>query len=283
MGEGIGANQLKTRPAPIPAAGQACKPESPKRSRRGGCLACPYRLGALSLTAAARYDRIAQLLIPGYSSLARLGVALLATSPLGAMPGASILVAGCGTGAELLEARRQRPDWRLTAIDPSPAMLAAARERLTSEQDSEQDNAGEGITWQDTRLEDLDSSTGFDGALAVLVLQGLPDDGSKLRFLTALARSLRPGGEVLLVDLMQGEKSALQEQLAAARLAFQRAAGPLDGETIANDEPLRGLTEAVHPIGSSRLAALVEAAGFSDPAPVFRALDYEGVLLQRLA
>jgi len=120
-------------------------------------------LGALSLTAAARYDRIAQLLIPGYSSLARLGVALLATSPLGAMPGASILVAGCGTGAELLEARRQRPDWRLTAIDPSPAMLAAARERLTSEQDSEQDNAGEGITWQDTRLEDLDSSTGFDG------------------------------------------------------------------------------------------------------------------------
>jgi tRNA (cmo5U34)-methyltransferase len=247
----------------------------------------------LSDTAAARYDRIAQLLIPGYSSLARLGVALLATSPLGATPGASILVAGCGTGAELLEARRQRPDWRLTAIDPSPAMLAAARERLASEPglsvegsrghgNRGEGSGSEGIRWQDTRLEDLDPTTGFDGALAVLVLQGLPDDGSKLRFLTALARSLRPGGQVLLVDLMQGEKSALQDQLAAARLAFQRAAGPLDGETNANDEPLRGLTEAVHPIGSSRLAALVEAAGFSDPAPVFRALDYEGVLLQRL-
>ena len=247
----------------------------------------------MSDTAAARYDRIAQLLIPGYSSLARLGVALLATSPLGATPGASILVAGCGTGAELLEARRQRPDWRLTAIDPSPAMLAAARELLASEpglsvegsrgQGNRGEGSGsEGIRWQDTRLEDLDPTTGFDGALAVLVLQGLPDDGSKLRFLTALARSLRPGGQVLLVDLMQGEKSALQDQLAAARLAFQRAAGPLDGETNANDEPLRGLTEAVHPIGSSRLAALVEAAGFSDPAPVFRALDYEGVLLQRL-
>jgi tRNA (cmo5U34)-methyltransferase len=241
-------------------------------------------LGSLSDTAAARYDRIAQLLIPGYSSLARLGVALLATSPLGATPGASILVAGCGTGAELLEARRQRPDWRLTAIDPSPAMLEAARERLTDGPgNGDEGNSGAGITWQDARLEDLDTSTGFDGALAVLVLQGLPDDGSKLRFLTALARNLRPGGQVLLVDLMQGEKSALQEQLAAARLAFQRAAGPLGGETIANDEPLRGLTEAVHPIGSSRLAALVEAAGFSDPAPVFRALDYEGVLLQRLA
>lgn len=232
----------------------------------------------MSLAAAARYDRIAQLLIPGYSSLARLGVALLATSPLGSTPGAAILVAGCGTGAELLEARRQRPDWRLTAIDPSPAMLAAARERLTGEQG----NAGEGISWQDARLEDLDTTTGFDGALAVLVLQGLPDDGSKLKFLTALARSLRPGGQVLLVDLMQGGKSALQEQLAAARQAFQRAAGPLDGLGAADEASLLGLTEAVHPIGPSRLAALVEAAGFSDPAPVFRALDYEGVLLQRL-
>ncbi len=238
----------------------------------------------LSDTAAARYDRIAQLLIPGYSSLARLGVALLATSPLGATSGASILVAGCGTGAELLEARRQRPDWHLTAIDPSEAMLEAARERLSSEGL----DGDEGIQWQATRLEDLETpslarpATGFDGALAVLVLQGLPDDGSKLRFLTALSGSLRPGGQVLLVDLMQGEKSSLQKQLAAARLAFQRAAGPVPGVDKANDGSLHGLTEAVHPIGSSRLASLVEAAGFSDPAPVFRALDYEGVLLQRL-
>ena len=222
-----------------------------------GLLASEHRLDSLSDTAAARYDRIARLLIPGYSSLARLGVALLATSPLGAASGASIMVAGCGTGAELLEARRQRPDWRLTAIDPSEAMLAAARERLTSEGL----DGNEAIHWQDSRLEDLESTeTGFDGALAVLVLQGLPDDGSKLRFLTALSRSLRPGGQVLLVDLMQGEKSSLQTQLAAARLAFQRAAGPVSDDRVPNHEPLRGLTEAVHPIGSSRLASLVEAA-----------------------
>jgi tRNA (cmo5U34)-methyltransferase len=38
----------------------------------------------------------------------------------------------------------------------------------------------------------------------------------------------------------------------------------------------------VHPIGSSRLAALVEAAGFSDPAPIFQALGVQGYLLQKL-
>ncbi|MBM5797477.1 MAG: class I SAM-dependent methyltransferase, partial [Cyanobacteria bacterium K_Offshore_0m_m2_072] len=37
-----------------------------------------------------------------------------------------------------------------------------------------------------------------------------------------------------------------------------------------------------HPIGSSRLAALVEAAGLSDPAPIFQALNVQGFLLQKL-
>ncbi|MFM9102491.1 MAG: hypothetical protein ACKOPS_14655, partial [Cyanobium sp.] len=61
------------------------------------------------------YDRIVPCLIPGYASLARLAVALLAASPLAGADGAEVLVAGCGTGAELVEARAQRPDWRLMA------------------------------------------------------------------------------------------------------------------------------------------------------------------------
>jgi tRNA (cmo5U34)-methyltransferase len=37
----------------------------------------------------------------------------------------------------------------------------------------------------------------------------------------------------------------------------------------------------LHPVGLSRLTALVNAAGFSDPASVFQALDVQGFLLQR--
>ena len=132
-------------------------------------------------------------------------------------------------------------------------------------------------------MEDLDAEAAFDGALAVLVLQTLPDDGSKLGFLTALARALRPGGQLLLVDLMRAERSALQQQLQQARLGFQRASGleaPFDDATATLVE---GLTEGIHPIGLARLTALVNAAGFADPAPVFQALDYEGFLLQRLS
>ncbi len=225
-------------------------------------------------------------LIPGYASLARLGVALLAASPLASAQGTSVLVAGCGSGAELLEARAQRPDWQLTALDPSAAMLDLARGRLAGQA---------GIDWQQASVESLEARDRFDGALAVLVLQALPDDGSKLAFLTALARSLRPGGQVVLVDLMQPERSPIQPQLRKARLGFQRASG-LAADSTAEDRgalPIPGadsaarvaravdLTSGLHPIGLSRLTALVEAAGFGDPAPVYQALDVEGFLLQR--
>jgi tRNA (cmo5U34)-methyltransferase len=233
------------------------------------------------------YEQIVTRLIPGYASLARLGVALLAASPLASAQGASVLVAGCGSGAELLEARDQRPDWQLTALDPSAAMLALARGRLAGQA---------GIDWQQASVESLEARARFDGALAVLVLQALPDDGSKLAFLTALARSLRPGGQVVLVDLMQPERSPIQQQLREARLGFQRASGlATDATTVVDREALSipgadpaarvaliaDLTTGLHPIGLSRLTALVEAAGFGDPAPVYQALDVEGFLLQR--
>jgi tRNA (cmo5U34)-methyltransferase len=220
------------------------------------------------------YDRIVQQLIPGYASLARLGVALLSASPLASAPDTAVLVAGCGTGAELLEARSQRPDWRLTALDPAEEMLGVARSRLRGQ---------EVIDWRCSTVEELRAEACFDGALAVLVLQALPDDGRKLAFLIALARSLRPAGQLLLVDLMKPERSPLQAQIEAARRGFQLASGL----TTTTDDPAfamaSALTGGLHPIGLARLTALVNAAGFGDPAPVFQALDFEGFLLQKQA
>lgn len=218
------------------------------------------------------YDLVVQQLIPGYASLARLAVSLLAASPLASREEASVLVAGCGTGAELLEARCQRPDWQLTAIDPSAAMLAEAQRRLQPLNAT----APATIRWIQTTAEELSMPAAFDGALSVLVLQSLADDGSKLTFLSSLASSLRPGGQLVLVDLMRPERSPLQAQVEQAWSGFQKASG-LAGAP----EALASLSPGLHPIGLSRLTALVNAAGFSDPATVFQALDFQGFLLQR--
>lgn len=215
----------------------------------------------------AGYERLQSQVIPGYGSLARLSVALLAASAAASAAGAEVLVAGCGTGAELLEATAQRPDWSLTALDPSAEMLQEAQRRL----------GGQGrMQWQQSTVEALVDAPGmagrYAGALSVLVLQSLPDDGSKLAFLSALARCLKPGAQLVLVDLMQTSLPSLEGQLDAAWQGFQRASG-LDASS----------QEGLHPIGLARLTSLVNAAGFGDPARVFQALGFEGFLLQRLS
>ena len=242
--------------------------------------------------AADRYDLIQQQLIPGYGSLARLAVALLAASPLASEPGAEVLVAGCGTGAELQEAVAQRPDWRLGAIDPSAAMLAEARKRLAGANSplagansplagaNSRPAGAPAIDWQQTTVEQLTEAPAYQGryagVLSVLVLQSLADDGSKLAFLSGLARSLRPGGQLVLVDLMSTSLPSLEGQLASAWVGFQRASG-----LQAPAEQLAPLTQGLHPVGMARLTSLVNAAGFSDPARIFQALAFEGFLLQK--
>lgn len=220
------------------------------------------------------YDRLQSQVIPGYGSLARLAVALLSCSPEARATGSDVLVAGCGTGAELLEAVAQRPDWQLTALDPSAEMLAESRQRLSAAQPATT------VLWQQSTVEDLLDLPGmegrFSGALSVLVLQSLPDDGRKLAFLTALARSLKPGAQLVLVDLMRSALSSLEPQLDAAWLAFQAASGLEASAAV-------GASQGLHPIGLARLTSLVNAAGFGDPARIFQALGFEGFLLQKRA
>jgi len=230
-------------------------------------LAAEFSPATPAESSSAGYDLVVQRLIPGYASLARLAVALLSASPSAGCTGSEVLVAGCGTGAELVEAVAQRPDWRLTALDPSAAMLAASRLRLG-------DQAG--INWCQSSVEGFDAQGRFAGALSMLVLESLADDGSKLAFLSALARSLQPGGQLVLVDLMRPALPLLKDQLTAALLGFQRASGL--GEDRSTVE---SLSQGLHPIGIGRFTALVNAAGFGDPARVFQALNYEGFLLQR--
>lgn len=222
------------------------------------------------------YDTLVDRLIPGYGSLARLSVALLAASSQARGAGSRVLIAGCGSGAELLQASRLRPDWNLTALDPSPSMLALAQEKLRLS-----GGAPASIEWSLGTVEDLPDEAAFDGALAVLVLQGLQDDGSKLRFLSSLSRSLRPQAQVVLVDQMQPERSAIESQLLSAREIFQGGeAGPEPSPLNAEKQPALG---DIYPVSLARLTGLLEASGFSDPCPVFRALDVEGFLLQKLS
>lgn len=114
---------------------------------------------------------------------------------------------GCGTGnaAEVLAPCVSR----VIAVDQSEAMLGAARKRLA------------GSTNVDFVAGDLESlplaDASVDAAVCVLVLHHIP---SPERAVREMARVLRPGGVVLIVDMVEHDRQAYKQQMGHRWMGF---------------------------------------------------------------
>jgi ArsR family transcriptional regulator len=117
---------------------------------------------------------------------------------------------GCGTG-KLSEALAPFVR-RVVAVDESKAMLAAARKRLA------------GVDNVELRSGDLESLPIGDGeldaAVLFLVAHYLPDPG---RALAEVRRVLRPGGRLLVVDMMPHAREEYRQQMGHVWQGFSPA------------------------------------------------------------
>jgi SAM-dependent methyltransferase len=107
--------------------------------------------------------------------------------------GEHVLEVGCGSGVVTRDvARRIAPDGTVTGLDPSPALLAIAREL------AEQEGLADLIEWRegDARVLPFPDAT-FDAVLAVTTLSHVP--GAK-RAVQEMVRVVRPGGRVGVFD-----------------------------------------------------------------------------------
>jgi ubiquinone/menaquinone biosynthesis C-methylase UbiE len=109
--------------------------------------------------------------------------------------GMEVLDVGCGTGLQL--ASYQHAGCRVSGIDASPAMLAAARRRLGDTAALRLGDAAR-LPWPDRA---------FDLVLASTVLHEMPS-GVRVATLGEMRRVLRPGGRVLLTDFEAGPGAA---------------------------------------------------------------------------
>jgi ArsR family transcriptional regulator len=145
---------------------------------------------------------------------------------------------GCGTG-QVTEALA-RFVARVIAVDRSRAMLRAARQRLATAKNVDL-RAGE--------LEALPIDDGaLDAAVIALTLHHAPDPAAVLAEAT---RVLRPGGRLLVVDMLEHDRREYQQQMGHVWLGFSpaqmtewlRAAG-LEGGRV---QPLPAVPQATGP------------------------------------
>jgi SAM-dependent methyltransferase len=114
---------------------------------------------------------------------------------------------GCGTGSVAVAlAPFVR---RVVAVDASPAMLAAAAERL---------RGARGVELRAGALERLPVADGeLDAAVFSLVLHYVPDPAAAL---AEARRALRPGGRLLVVDMVPHEREEYRAEMGHAWLGF---------------------------------------------------------------
>lgn len=116
---------------------------------------------------------------------------------------------GCGTGnaAELLAPLVQK----VVAVDQSPVMLAAARKRM--------DAAGiSNVDFVEGRMEKLPlANASVDAAVCLLVLHHVESPPGALR---EMRRVVKPGGVVLVVDMIEHDRASYKHAMGHRWLGF---------------------------------------------------------------
>jgi ubiquinone/menaquinone biosynthesis C-methylase UbiE len=154
--------------------------------------------GYLSAASAERYDYQVEVLFGGAAAPMRRQALVPLREALLRRPGgpakARLLDVGCGTGAFLRDVKRNYPRLSVTGLDLSAPYLAVAGRRLTDWSRVElSEGAAETMPFEDGR---------FDIVTCIYLMHELPPR-TRREVAAEIARVLKPGGTLILVDSLQ--------------------------------------------------------------------------------
>ncbi|HET8842420.1 MAG TPA: class I SAM-dependent methyltransferase [Ktedonobacteraceae bacterium] len=129
-------------------------------------------------------------------------------------PGESVLDVGCGTGTLALVAKKCVGEiGRVCGIDPSPSLLSGARRKAK--------RSGLSIDFQPGGIEQIPfPDRSFDVVFSTFMMHHVPDD-LKRQGLAEIARVLKAGGRLLLIDFKHAEEHQSQPESPAGSLGLQ--------------------------------------------------------------
>jgi tRNA (cmo5U34)-methyltransferase len=211
------------------------------------------------------YDVVVRQSIPGYDALMSMLAALF---HIYLADDAHILIVAAGGGNEISTLGQTHPGWQFTGVDPSEKMLAVAQSKVESL------GLGDRVTLHQGIVQDLPPFP-FNAATSLLVMHFLPDDGTKLDYLQAIAARLQSGSPFVLVD-MQGDKQSEEfKRLADGWQARAKMAGMVT-------ERLAETRDKIHQhlpcIPEPRTLELLEQAGFRGMTRFYTGFTFAGWL-----
>lgn len=178
--------------------------------------------------------------------------------------GGHLLIVGAGGGREIEELAESKKTYRVTAVDPSADNLEGAKH--IAEKSCMMDR----VRFVQGRVEDLAAvEHAFDAASSLLVMHGLPDDGSKLSYLKAIHSRLAPGAALVHADVCVETTAEFDAMVPLYQ--HHAARQGIDPELAAIDPRV---IPSLPIINGARTKDLFEEAGFSHAQEVFRSLWY---------
>ena len=212
---------------------------------------------------AEKYDRRIRLFCPSYDALHALMAHLLEQLP----EQSTLLSAGSGTGAEIINLGARHPSWRFVGVDVSPDMLNACRQRL------QETGISSRATLHNARIQDYQSSEQFDAATSVFVAHFIKERGEKLAYFRAIAARLKPGGIFVLADLFGDKGSNTFEFLRKVWMLSYASHGVLPEELVKDQAHIE---RDVAFITEDELATLLADAGFLPPVRFYQTFLFGG-------
>lgn len=196
---------------------------------------------------------------------ARLMMDLLAETASALAPDThSLLDIGCGAGNQTLNLLRVFPSADCTLLDISPAMLERARERVGS--------AAAGkvtLVEGDIRTAALPEGS-FDLIVAAAVLHHLRDEDDWERTFAKISSLLKPGGILLVSDLIRHENPKIEALFKVRQEVFLREAlGDAEAERI-----MRSIAESDTPSPLEYQLALLKKVGFRETGLLHKTLVF---------
>lgn len=210
------------------------------------------------------YERQIRQSLPGYEALHAMTNAFLANE---LASDAHLLIAGVGTGMELVTLGKLHPGWRFTAFDLSPEMLAVCRGNVAA------CGVTNRVTLVEGTVDKLPEHARFDAATSLLVSHFILSEAGRQHYFSTIAQKLKPHALLIAADLF-GEKS--QPYFALFTQAW-RTFNIVNGrDPVEFDEGLNLSDRVVSYLPEEIYCGMLAKADFVEVQQFYRALHFGG-------